>query len=245
MNGINGFVLGGLSSWDYGIIMTAAPPIVFGQRDTDVIPIAGRSGDLTVDNGRYRNISIPYKCAILPDSTQSLREAAFGASAILLPSAGYKRLENTYHPDSFRLARISSDISIESIVEQAGNFTLKFDCKPQHFLKSGEYPVAFTAPGTLYNTTDFHAKPIITVYGTAAGTVTVGGVTVEIKSITDQITLDCEIMDAYRNVGEGGTENMNGTIYAPDFPELTPGENVVSWTGGITGVDIIPRWWTL
>ena len=60
----------------------------------------------------------------------------------------------------------------------------------------------------------------------------------------EDITLDCEDMDAYR-VADGLLVNCNGLIYAPEFPVLQPGENVVSWSGGIDHVEIIPRWWTL
>ena len=82
----------------------------------------------------------------------------------------------------------------------------------------------------------------LTVTGTGAGTLTVGGRTVTIKNLPDgYVILDCEAQNAY---GAGGV-NRNATISAPEFPALETGETAVSWTGSITGVSVIPRWWTL
>lgn len=245
MNGINGFTLGDFDSKEYGIIMTAPPPEVFAERDVEVFSIAGRSGDLTKDNGRYKNFQLSYTCAIFPVEGKSLRQTAIDAVDALRVAAGYQRLENTYTPDYFRCARITGGLSISSIVEQAGEFTLTFDCKPQRFLIDGETAVSFQEPSILINHTNEIALPLITVYGNGAGELSVGGVTVSILELEDQLTLDCEIQNAYRQVGDAPPENKNSEISAPVFPSLNPGVNAVSWTGEITRVEIIPRWWTL
>ena len=52
--------------------------------------------------------------------------------------------------------------------------------------------------------------------------------------------LECETEDAYLADGT----NINPTTSGP-YPTLQPGENTVSWSGGITGVIVTPRWWTL
>ena len=76
------------------------------------------------------------------------------------------------------------------------------------------------------------------------GTVSVNGTTVEIKSISGTMYLDCELENAY-SVSAGAPKNENANIYAPDFPVLSPGDNAVQFTGGITSVAITPRWWEL
>lgn len=37
----------------------------------------------------------------------------------------------------------------------------------------------------------------------------------------------------------------NETILSDDFPELPEGKTQITWTGGITAVEVTPRWWTL
>ena len=245
MMDINGFTLGGVSSKEYGIIMTAPPVQVIPERDVEIISVAGRSGDLIKDNGRYKNVPLSYSCAILPLEGKTFRETVDAAIQALRVAAGYRRLEDTYNPNRFRFARISSTVSVSSIVEQAGEFTLTFDCKPQRFLLSGETAQTFTSSGKISNPTAEIALPLITVYGSGAGKVSVGGITVEILELSDRITLDCEAMNAYRQVDDAAAENKNSSIRAPEFPALQPGDNAVSWTGGISRVEIAPRWWTL
>ena len=56
---MNYFIYGGRSSEELGLLITGK---VFGspERDVEYITIPGRSGDLMVDNNRYRNYTISY-----------------------------------------------------------------------------------------------------------------------------------------------------------------------------------------
>ena len=245
MNGINYFCYGDFRSADHNIILTAPPPEIIAERDVEIVSIAGRSGDLIRDNKRYKNVTVPFELAVIPPDDGNMREIMINAIDKLNPAADYRRLTTTYDPGHFRIARVASGITVESIVEQAGIFKIAFDCNPQRFLVDGDFSVKFTAPGSLYNPTTEIAQPIITIRGSGSGRLTVGDITVEVKQLEDQITLDSDLQDAYRQVGDGAPENKNSCIYAPDFPVLVPGKNTISWTGGITSVEIIPRWWTL
>lgn len=237
------FWYGGHCSTEFGLMASGSGTFNSPERDVEKKSVPGRNGDLIYDNGRFKNVRVPYPVSICKD----FAENASGARAWLLSGLGvYLRLEDLYNPDSFRMAAFVGPVDFDMhYLNKAGEAVLYFDCKPQRFLKLGEQAVEFTTPGVLRNPTLFPAKPIIMIYGTGAGTVTVGDQTVIVKSIEDQITLDCDLQHAYRQVGEGATENMNTNISAPEFPQLLPGENTVSWTGDIERVEIIPRWWTV
>lgn len=238
------FVLGGVSSKIFNIIVTEPPSHVFAEREYENVKVPGRSGDLTIDSGRYKNTKVPYKCVFVPERGQNLRDLVMSAQTLLGPTAGYRRLENSFVSDRYYMARIKGDVSVESIVERAGIFTVNFDCDPRAFLLSGESPVTFTGSGTINNPTAYDSQPLILVTGTAAGTVSVNGTTVEIKSLSGTLYLDCENENAYA-LSAGTPINKNSTIYAPSFPVLSPGSNGVKFTGGITSMQIIPRWWEL
>ena len=54
-------------------------------------------------------------------------------------------------------------------------------------------------------------------------------------------TIDSELQDAYK-----GTTNCNSLVTLSNgFPKLIKGENEISFSGGITSVEVIPKWWTL
>lgn len=246
MNRYGGFTLGDKNSRDYGLIMTAPPPIVLAERDVVTAGVAGLSGDLVYDNGRFRNVTVPYSCAIFPEDGRTLRETVMGAVALLQPCAGYRRLVNTFHPEVYRMARVASEISVESIVEQAGRFTVTFDCKPQRFLAAGEIPVKVSDSGVLHNPTGFASKPLISVFALYGGTLTVGDTEIVIKPFPFPIILDSEIQQAYHRNDPSGIKYVNDYVTAPVFPELQPGETEIRWEGQENaGIMITPRWWTL
>lgn len=236
------FWFDGQCSAAFGLMASGSGTYDAPERDIEKISVMGRNGDLIQDNGRYKNISVSYPISICRD----FPEQAAAARSWLTSKGDYRRLEDAYNPEIFRMAMFKGPINFDvKFLNRAAEAKLTFDCKPQRFLKAGEHPITMSAAGSLWNPTGFPALPLITVYGSGAGTLTVGEVTVEIKSMEDCIIFDSDPQDAYRVAASGALENMNGNINAPDFPVLSAGEIPISWTGGITKVEIIPRWWTL
>lgn len=236
------FFFDGQSSSNYGMIISGSGTFNAPQRDVKTVSVSGRNGDLIIDNGRYLNTTVTYPVTIFRD----FASRAQAARSWLLSGTGYKRLEDDYDTDHFRMSAFSGPLDFDvKLLNYIGETTLKFNCKPQRFLKCGEYPVAVTSGMVLHNPTAFPALPLITLYGTGGGALIIGDTTVAINTLIDQITLDCELQDAYRHVGDGAPENKNRSIYAPKFPVLQPGDNKILFYGDITGATIIPRWWEL
>lgn len=208
-------------------------------RKMEKIAIPGRSGDLLLTQDAFENYTQTYD-VYLSAEKEGLPTAARAAMAWLHGPRGYQRLEDSYTPESYRMACFAGPIDIENIWNRFGRATIAFDCKPQRWLKSGERTLQLAQSGAVLRNPGFAAAPLLTVYGSGAGTVTAGGVTVQIKALDGSLTLDCDTQNAYK-----GTLNKNGDIYAPDFPTLPPGDSAVTWTGGVQRVEIVPRWWTL
>lgn len=237
------FTFGDKSTRDFEMRVERYPQKSIPGRKMKTFSVAGRSGDLHALEDAWENYIQPYDVYFHGD--EPAPELAHRVAGWLMGCNGYQKLQDTYDPGYYRMALFRGPMDIENIMNRYGRCTIQFDCAPQSFLVSGDNPVLFEASGSLYNGTSFEAHPIITVFGEGAGTVTVGSWTVEIKAISEPIILDCEMLQAYRQPGEGAPVSQNNSIYAPVFPALSPGENVISFSGGITGVEIIPRWWTL
>lgn len=230
------FFFDGISSRDYGIYLSGPGTTDAPQRDISALSIPGRSGDLMIDNGRYLNQAMKYHCAIIHGF-----EPRFSAlKQMLLSRVGYCRLEDTIHPDEFRLASFAGPIRPRTTpYNRAGEFDLEFNCKPQRYLRSGEHEINLTASSSSIFNPGLPSLPLITVSGNGAGTVTVGGTTVDFKpAFSGPLTLDCETQNAYYN-----GQNKNSEVSAPVFPSIPSGTSLVTWTGGIRSVSIIPRWW--
>lgn len=230
----------GVSSEDYHIQVEHPPGYETPERDYEIIHVPGRSGDVVIDKGSYKNVDRKYEIAI-GSYDRDFTSQANMISEWLHSASGYARLEDSYEPEYYRMAVYIETTSIENILSHAGRATVIFNCKPQRYLKSGDVPVVFNRAGALRNPTGFSALPVVTVKGSGSGVLRIGGYTVAISSIDSSVTLNSEVQDAY-----SGVQNRNSTITLSNgFPKLVPGDNEISFSGGITAVEVIPKWWTL
>lgn len=233
----NCFTFAGKSSKDFKVYISGQGTYNAPARVYSSYEIPGRSGDLFVDEKRYSNTDLTYPAFIFNDMKKNLE----GFRSFLLSRKGYQRLEDTYHPDEFRMAIFKEDF--EADIDQrheVATFDIVFNCKPQRFLKSGEKTYTLTSSGSIRNPTDFESKPLIRVYGN--GTVGIGSQSITLTGTTNYTDIDCEMMDCYYE-----TENRNSKVVFTnyDFPVLLPGVNNISLGNGITKVEITPRWWRL
>ena len=234
----NWITLDGKSFLDFGVFISGSGTYNAPERDVEKITVPGRNGELTVDKGRYKNISLKYPAFIVSNFDDNIE----GLRNFLLAQEGYKRLEDTYHPEEFRLARFSGEFVAKPIDElYAGQFDLEFDCYPQRFLKDGENVIETQAAITINNKYMTEAKPLIRAYGT--GTFTISGVTVQITSANVYTDIDCDLQEAYTDTLATNC-NANIVLTSGSFPVLKPGNNSISMSG-ITKLEITPRWWVL
>jgi len=222
---------------DFGVDVRGDSTYISPERDVETVSIPGRNGDLLIDNGRYKNVTISYPAYIL----RKFREASYfdALRAFFMANNGYQRLEDSFHPEEYRIARLKTAISPD-VYDKAktGEFELEFDCKPQRFLKRGERVKTFTADGVIINDTLFASRPLIRAYGT--GTFYIGNYGVTISNADVYTDIDSDIMDCYK-----GTANKNAYVSMNDFPLLVPGNNGITLGAGITQIDITPRYFTL
>ena len=231
------FYLDGIDARSAGIQLQA--PIEFSEAvpvvEAQTIP--GRNGDLILETGSYENRSGSASCFCLQ---KDVEKAISSAGRFLLGKKGYRRLETSDDPDHYWMARVENSPQIAMRLRTLAPFEIGFDCKPQRFLKNGEYTIEFTESGSLFNQYGQIALPFITLHGQGAGTLTIGDCVVEVKALDCTLYLDSDTQNAYNN---NGNQNLN--ISAPIFPVLGDGEIPIAFSGGIERVEIIPRWWEL
>ena len=231
---INYLTYGGTNLREFGVYVNGTYTYSSPERSIERIVVPGRSGTLTIDNQRFENIEVSYAAFIVRDFPTNIE----GLRNYIGKSAGYRRLEETYHPDEYRMARFVSGLQVEATpLLREGRFTMVFDCMPQRFLKSGELVTEFTSNGNIYNPTTRPAKPLLRVWGN--GQLGIGSATLTISNTTNYTDIDCETMDAYY-----GATNRNSNI-SGTFPTLNPGQSGITLGAGITKLQITPRWWIL
>lgn len=231
--------------FDWGLHTNGGKTFGTPERDYEDVEIPGRNGALTFDKGRFKNVTLTYSdCSLIFDDEITFEQNISALLNWLAKGYSYRRLEDTYHPDEYRLAKFVGGTDPEVYYLRSASFDLEFDCKPQRYLKIGEQSISFTATGKIYNPTLFPSEPLIRVYGT--GTVTVGSVTITISSHSgiSYIDIDSEIKDCFY-----GSTNCNKYVAISssdtdlDFPVLESEDTTISLGSGITKVEITPRWW--
>ena len=230
------FTLDGKSSEDFNTWIAQSNMWDGAVHDDSMVEVPGRNGALIFSNGRYKNFSARLLCYI----PHGMHVNVDGLRSFLSSKYGYVKYEDNLHPDEYRMVRYAGGFSLSEADRIGASFDLDFDCKPQRFLNSGDIVQAFTASGSIYNPTEYAAKPLVKCYGTS-GTVTIAGVAVTVTGCTNHVILDCDLMEAY----EGSTSrNGTTTLVNGDFPTLKSGNNAVSFTG-FSKVEITPRWWRI
>ena len=241
------FIYNGMLSKDYGLILSGEDTWKRPQPDVTRISVPGRNGDLIQLGNRYQNLDITYHCGIGKD--MGMNFDAFNAA--LLSEPGYHRLEDSYHPEHYRLAVFESALEPEvSQTDDSGKVDIKFNCKPQLFLKTGEVEVLVSDGGFIYNPTPYPATPLLRfsfANSWEGGSITINGRTISVQDpgTTSDFMVDCTKQDIYlRN--SRANRNSIFALNDGDFFELAPGRNRISCSG-LSGdrVYITPNWWTV
>lgn len=226
----------GKASDDVNVVVERFPAIVIPTRKQEKVSVPGRSGDLIMEQDAFENYIQSYEIYISAE-TPKLTTISHTVAEWLMVK-GYQRLEDSYWLETYRQACYVGGSNIENILNRFGRATIDFDCKPQRFYKSGEIAITLTNGQTLNNPSVFTAKPLLEVTGSGSGTISDGENTLTLSNC-DNLTIDCDIMQIYQ-----GTTNKNN-VGSGAFLKLPKGATSITWTGGVTGVTLTPRWWTL
>lgn len=267
------FSFGGVSTLNYHIVVDSSDTLVKPVRDLERIQVPGRSGGLTVDNGRFNDVVVTYHCRVVKGLDTNFN--AFIAA--LLALTGEQKLQDdrmdsyftgTYNgktsPGCYRMAVLDSSVQAENTFWGGhGDFDISFTCKPQMWLNVGNMGIEVAQGITLriYNPTKFPSKPLLQLYGKGTGTAdstlakfTVNGdgstaaatIGVNSSSPYSYLYVDCDIEDAYN--GAANCNKYIKVIYG-NFPVC--GASASGFTATVTSpgsgarMVIYPRWWTV
>lgn len=188
-NIFNSLTFGGVNSADYGIYITGEAVYNAPKRAVDMVTVPGRNGVIAIDQGRWDNITVEYPAGTFGMTEAEFRTAVSDFRNAIVSQIGYQRLTDTYHPDEYRMALYVEGLEVKPAPQKkAGEFTLKFDAKPQRWLTEGETLVTVSDGDTLTNPTPYDAGPLLAVEG--YGTIGFNGFEIELTNeVMGEITL--------------------------------------------------------
>lgn len=225
------------------------------EKDYEFIEVLGLNGRLTIDNHRFKDVTLPINCFIRKNFARNYTNLM----NFLLGLDGYAPIELSNDLNHIRYGLFYNAVRADTgSFNKSGHFTLNFNCKPQRYI-ANVAPIVIEQSGYyLYSYNDFETKPIITFYGNGSFkieggseilgtfksfTVTVSGRIEE--SAKAGVIIDCEQMACY---------NLDYTNASSDvrlyngFPVLSAGRNEVTYDSDSEETDkmiIQPRWWEI
>ncbi|MCY1714045.1 distal tail protein Dit [Caproiciproducens galactitolivorans] len=229
------FEFGGKDSFrDFGVYVEKRPNIPSPERRVTYIDVPGMDSSLRRDEGTYGDITLSVECSLLGDPVSKI-------SAIKgwLLGAGEADLIFSHIPGRKYLAQVVNSIDFEIVLKVTSHFIIVFSCRPFQYATDNT-PVTVSESATLTNPGTVKSFPMIKVTGSGAGALTVNENSVSFSNIDESIILNSEIQETYQNAGvELISKN---SIMTGEYPALLPGENTISFSGGITSLEITPNW---
>lgn len=223
----------GCKNADYGVRMLSMPTRPHPARNGELKKVAGRDGKLFLDEGTYDRVLVTVRLIATQNNIDDVNAWLTGEGTLRFGDA----------PDRAYRATIVKEFAMSHRNPRlcGQEFTVTFDCEPFRYAYPEPEAVAFTsASGTIENPGTAAAQPRLKIECNSNFVLTINGYTIESKNLTaDGVIVDCELQDCYDLTG---AQNMNTYMIIDEYPVLSPGENAISWTGGITSLEITPRW---
>ena len=239
---MNYFEYKGIRSSDMGLRIESKNVFSGPEYEVDFLSIPGRDGDLIAAGGRFPNVQVTYSVFIPAKTISELSQKITAVKAWLYSELNsYHTLSDTYDTAFFRHAVFAGKLDIEDELNRIGIFTISFSCKPFRYDAAGTESVTLATGEVVLNPYPFTSKPILRIEGSGKGTLTIqsegSNAIWNFTSIDGYVEADSEQMNFYKDA-----EPKNDTVSGDGFPLLYPGENTVSFSGGITAVTVTPRW---
>lgn len=114
------------------------PDFTIPERDRQTIHVEGRSGDIVIDGGSYKNITRTYSVSFGASGPADFADKVSQISK-WLDVEGYGELRDTYENEYYRLAFPSGAPKVSSILNgRMGKVQIDFSCVPKRFLLYGK-----------------------------------------------------------------------------------------------------------
>ena len=162
----NSLIFGNIDSADYGIYITGESVYDAPERAVDMVKVPGRNGAIALDLGRWENIEVSYPAGCFGGDQSDFATRISDFRNAIVSQIGYQRLADTYNPSEYRMGVYTDGLDVKPAgMGRAGEFTIKFDCKPQRFLTSGETETTVSSGDALTNPTQYEASPLLMIEG--------------------------------------------------------------------------------
>lgn len=231
------FSFKGVKNTDMHVAMMSMPvrPLPAALGELKAVP--GMNGKMWLPENAYDRVLVSLSLYTLDDAN---------IDAVCAWLSGEGNLVFGDEPDKCYHARITKQFNRSNHNARFANQDLSpsFDCEPFRYQATPVSPISVTTTGTkITNPGTIASAPLLKVSGSGNGTLMIGGATMLLDNLSAPVYVDCDAKFAYAGEGTTASPRVLATQHVTgDWIRIAPGDNYVSFTGGVTGVTITPRW---
>lgn len=227
----------GHSTKDFFLIHESSAQFISPSKNLELEKIGGVDGEVATGDGTLSNVNRDFPFSIRTPIGKDIQDVATDLSNWLKQDNSWHEFEFSGDPDYIYQAIYIDEYNVERITGFYGKVVLSFVLKPYKFLKSGLNEI--TLGTDIINPTNRPSRPKITIKGTGNVTLKIGDALWEFKNVSGGIVVDT-LLDVVTTL-DGKNLAWDKTITYP-LPRIQPGKQLVTKTGTITEIKIIPRW---
>lgn len=229
------FTWKGVSSEEYGIVVTQLPADTGWEARDEAYQVAGLDGALHVQDGALEEAQwmvvfyLPYEQGGTVSAVRTIKSWLRGSGKLTLSD----------RPGYFYNAHIIDAVSYDAWVQGFHDkvCTVYFTVAPYAYRTDSPEDAEITAgSGTITNDGTAVCKPVWTIYGSGDMTFAVGDQVCELTGVDGHITIDCVHCVCYKD------QALLNQKMAGVFPVLDPGANAYAVVGTFTKLVCTPNW---
>lgn len=229
------FTFGGKNSFiDYGMVISKRPNLPSPKRRVNYMDIPGRHGRVQYDEKTYEDITIVVECGL--KDTENLVERLDSIKAWLF-NAGESDLIFSFGEDKKYIAQVVNAIDFTQVYKYTSSFPVIFNCQPFKYAVQNHLITLNVGGESIHNPGSLEGQPVIYVYGNGDIVLNISDQTIEFNGVEGKIIINSEIQDCYDDAMNNLNSKMTG-----EFPFLKTGENIITWTGNVTKLEVLPNW---
>ena len=227
----------GVSSDEYGVVVTKLPPVMIAGKRSETIVVPGRSGALHLQDGAWDEMLLPVECYLPYEQGGSV--ASLETLAAWLQGLDWLTLSN--RPNRRFRARLTDQVTLTPLMDGFADriFALSFWADPFAY-EATPTVETHTAPFTLTNPGTVFAEPLIELSATGDIGLIIGDKIINIEGVPGACVIDVPAGLVY-----SGGVNLTHSAETDDWPLTLPAGSApiaVSWGGSVTQMVIQPNW---
>jgi len=232
---INSFWFNGRNSFSFGIgiIDKVEYPVI--QEEIELIPVEGRKkGSLTRKTGNYKDLQFDLNLKIFDIKRYKDRQREVN---LWLNDIKDNRLFfDDYREKCYKVKNVICDKISD---EKQANAILKvtFNCEPFLYKTEEYWQTIITNNYDIFYIGDLEGSPNLKLTlpsSTQNISLIINGEEIQLKSVSDFIYIDSELIEILDNNNQSISNKMIG-----NFPTLRNGYNKISWIGNIEKIEIL------